>query len=446
MSVVRRFTLGVAFALFPSFAHAQTDGFKLSGAFRLRYEAIDGQARTGFDSEDTLLNLRSQIRADYGTGPVHIVAELFDSRAWGADPGTPLTTGEVNTFEPVQAYIAADLGSVFGKGTKTSLTAGRFMLNLGSRRLVAADDYRNTTNGYTGVRADFSAPGSIKATFIYTLPQARRPDDAASLRDQSAELDKESLDAVLWGGLASKAKVAGAATAELSFFHLGERDAPGRPTRDRSLNTLGGRLHVEPKPGNIDYEFEAFYQFGRIGTSTAATAAPQDVSATFVHARIGYTLPTSWSPRLSFEYDRASGDNPGGSFGRFDTYYGMRRADLAPAGLYNAIGRANISAVGLRLEAAPTKKLDWFVAYRPMWLASSTDAFSTSGVRDATGAAGDFAGHQIEGRVRLWLIPNRLRYEINALVLAKGRFLREAPNAPSGDLTRYASFSLTASL
>ena len=27
-------------------------------------------------------------------------------------------------------------------------------MNLVSRRLVAADDYRNTTNGYTGMKAD----------------------------------------------------------------------------------------------------------------------------------------------------------------------------------------------------------------------------------------------------------------------------------------------------
>lgn len=428
----------------PAFAQTTT-GLQLSGSVRVRYEAIDGQARAGFDSKDALVNLRTQILADYGAGPVHLVAELFDSRAWGADPGTPLTTGEVNALEPVQAYIAADLGAFLGKGSKASMQAGRFTLNLGSRRLVAADDYRNTTNGYTGVRADISASGAIKASLIYVLPQMRLPDGAVALRDQKVALDRESFDAVLWGGLVSKGKAIGPASAELSYFHFGERDGAGRPTRDRSLDTVGGRIVADAKAGRLDYELEAFYQTGHISTSSAPGAPRQSVSASFVHAELGYTLPGGWQPHVSLELDRASGDKPGGRYGRFDTLFGMRRADLAPAGLYNAVGRANLLALGLRVEAVPSKRLDLFAAYRPLWLASATDSFSTTNVRDGSGRSGDFAGHQMEARLRYWLMPSRLRFEWNGLLLAKGRFLREAPNAPGGDWTKYTSFNLTAS-
>jgi hypothetical protein len=64
-------------------------------------------------------------------------------------------------------------------------------------------------------------------------------------------------------------------------------------------------------------------------------------------------------------------------------------------------------------------------------------------VRDASGRSGSFAGHQIEGRLRYWLIPSRLRFEYNGLLLAKGRFLRDAPNAPRRSTTLYNSFNLT---
>ena len=425
---------------------ARADDLKLSGSVRLRYEAIEGQVRTGFDSKDALVNLRTQVLADYRTGPLHLVAELYDSRAWGADPGTPLTTGEVNTIEPVQAYLSADLGALLGKGSKTSVMAGRFTLNLGSRRLVAADDYRNTTNGYTGMRADISAPGAVKATLIYVLPQTRLPDDAAALRSQRVEIDRESFDTVLWGGILSKANTLGPGTVELSYYHFGERDAIGRPSRDRSLDTIGARILAEPKTGQVDYEVEGFYQTGGISTSLSGSATRQDVSASFIHAEIGYTFASVWQPHFSLEYDRASGDRPGGDYGRFDTLYGMRRADLAPAGLYNAVGRANLSAAGLRIEAVPSKRLDWFAAYRTLWLTSATDSFSTSGVRDATGSAGSFAGQQMEARLRYWLIPGKLRYEVNALLLAKGSFLRNARNGRPGRSTRYASFNVTAFL
>ena len=424
---------------------AEGDGFKLSGSVRLRYEAIDGQARAGFDSSDTLTNIRTQILGEYRTGNVRVGVELFDSRAYGADPGTPFSTNEVNALEPVQAYVAADLKDAFGRGTKSSLMAGRMTLNLGSRRLVAADDYRNTTNGYTGLKADFVGRGEVKATFIYTLPQIRLPDDPQALRDHEVRLDRENFDLVLWGGLLSKGHAIGLAMAELSYFHLGERDAAGRPTRDRSLDTFGGRLIAEPRPGKLDYEIEAFYQTGHVSASLATTAARLPVSAGFVHADVGYSFAGQWKPRLSAELDWASGDRAGGHYGRFDTLFGMRRADLAPAGLYNAVARANIVTPGIRLEATPSKRLDMFAVYRPMWLAAKEDSFSTTGVRDASGRSGSFAGHQIEGRLRYWLIPSRLRFEYDGLLLAKGRFLREAPNAPPKSLTVYNSFNLTVS-
>jgi hypothetical protein len=421
------------------------DGFALSGSVRLRYEDIDGQPRAGFDSADSLFNTRTQLLGEYRTGAVRIGAELFDSRAYGADRGTPLSTNEVNTLEMVQAYVGADIAEPLGKGSRLSLTAGRMTLNLGSRRLVAADDYRNTTNGYTGLRADLTAPYGTTLLLIYTLPQMRRPDAPDALRDQRVAVDRESFDLVLWGGMIGRARAIGPAMLELSYFHLGERDAPGRPTRDRSLDTYGGRILREPATGRLDYEVEAFYQTGHVNASLAASALRQPVAASFVHADAGYSFPGPWKPRLSVEFDRASGDRAGGRYGRFDTLFGMRRADLAPSGLYNAVARANIVTPGVRLEVTPGKRWDAFAVYRAMWLDARTDAFSTTGVRDATGQSGRFAGHQLEGRLRAWIIPARLRFEFDGLLLAKGRFLRDAPNAPARRWTRYTSFNLTAS-
>lgn len=230
-------------------------------------------------------------------------------------------------------------------------------MNLGSRRLVAADDYRNTTNGYSGIRADLGLADDISATLIYTLPQVRL--------------------------------------------------------------------------------------FGSVSASLAPTAATLKAASWFAHIEAGFTFRHPWSPHISVEFDYASGDGRGARFGRFDTLFGMRRSDLAPAGLYNAVGRANLISPGLRLELTPSKRLDGFAAYHPLWLASRTDSFSTTGVRDAAGNSGRFAGHQLEGRIRYWLVPKRLRLEWNSLFLAKGRFLRDAPNAPAGGDTIYNSFNAT---
>jgi Alginate export len=114
----------------------------------------------------------------------------------------------------------------------------------------------------------------------------------------------------------------------------------------------------------------------------------------------------------------------------------MRRAG-------DAVGRAKIVSPGIRVERVPAKAADRFVAYRLMWLADRTDAFSTTGVRDPSGRSGSFAEEQLDARSRYWLIQDRLRLELDGVWLAKGRFLREAPNAsPRGD-TKYLSMNLT---
>lgn len=422
---------------------AASSGLSINGSSRVRYEAIDGQARAGFNDSDDLLNVRTILTVGWTGDDWHIGAEVYDSRAYLADAGTPLTTGEVNAVELVQAYVAKTL-QVGGSG-KLTFQAGRMLLNLGSRRLVAADDYRNTTNSYTGVRADFASANGISATVIYTLPQARLPDTADALRRNVVKMDRENFDLVLWGGLVAKRLAIGSTSVEASFFHLGERDAPGRPTRDRSLNTFGGRLIRDPRPGTLDYEVEGLLQLGRTSVSTLPAAAQQGVAATFIHARLGYSWDGPWKPRVSLEYDRASGDRPGGRNGRFDTLFGMRRGELAPAGLYNAIGRANLSSPAVRLEVTPSKRLDAFVSFRPMWLAASTDAFSTTGVRDGNGRSGSYAGEQVDARIRLWAIPRRLQFQVDGTLLRKGAFLRNAPNAPSAGNTRYLSLSAMAS-
>ena len=417
--------------------------FKLAGSVRVRHELLDGQPRVGLRSEDEQLALRSTLAAEYRTGAFRIGGELFDSRAYLDRPGSAISANEVNTFELVQAYVAADWKNPFGPNSALGLQLGRMMLNLGSRRLVAADDYRNTTNGYTGVRADIKLNGG-SATLIYTLPQIRLPDDLPSIQREKVRWDRESFDLKLWGGLMARPDMIAGATAELSYFRLQERDSPDRPTRNRNLHTVGGRLIRDPQPGRWDFEAEGFYQFGNIRASVAPSAAQLPVGAWFFHIDTGYSFPGPAKLRLSLEYDQASGDGPARKFTRFDTLFGMRRADLAPAGIYNAIGRANIRTPGLRVEIAPGKKFDAFAVYRAMWLASRTDAFSTTGVRDAAGRSGSFAGHQIEARIRYWLIPKFLRGEVNALWLAKGRFLERAPNAPATGNTHYLATALTA--
>ena len=440
---MRRASAAIALACaFPTIVHAAPTKeveWNFSGSVRLRYENVDGQVRPNFNGQDDLISVRTILAAERTQGPLRLMAEVRDSRVYAADRRTPISTNEVNTFELVQAFAELNLDSEpLGE---VKLTAGRFLLNLGSRRLVAADDYRNTTNGYTGLRADFE-PAGVKTTLVYVMPQVRRPGDIDALLDNEQYPDTESTDFVLWGGLAARPMTIGDATLEGSYYHLEERDAPGRATRDRSLDTFGARLTREPAAGRWDFELEAYGQTGTVSASTAPAAAELDVRAGFFHANLGYTATSAWTPRLSAEFDYVSGDDDDGRYGRFDTLLGMRRADFGPSGIYAAIGRANMITPAVRLEMEPDERLDAFVAYRPMWLASKTDSFSTTGVRDPAGRSGKFAGHQLEGRVRYWAVPDLIRLEANAVWLMKGDFLTDAPNASrTGEASTYVALS-----
>lgn len=420
----------------------QADGLKVSGSMRLRYEAVDGQVRPGFNAADDLANLRTTLAGEYRRGPFRVGGEIYDSRAWGANSRTPISTNEVNVLEPVQAYVALDrrVGAV-GPAT---VQVGRFLLALGSRRLVAADEYRNTINSYQGVRID-AAPGGVKTTMFYVQPLARLPDKLPDVLGNRQQPDRASPELAFWGGVAAKPRSVFGATAEGSFFHLQERDGPGRPTRNRALDTYGGRLFVDPKPARWDYEIEALVQTGTISKGLGANDARIPVQAQMLHAGVGYSWMGAWTPRVAALFDLVTGDHGGSRYGRFDTLFGMRRAEFAPAGVYNAIGRANMITPGFRLEVAPQGPWDAFLAVRPMWAESRTDSFSTTSVRDAAGRSGNYAGTQVEGRLRWWLIKDRLRAEADGLMLAKGDLLTRAPNAPhTGPTERYLSLNLQA--
>jgi hypothetical protein len=264
------------------------------------------------------------------------------------------------------------------------------------------------------------------------------------LRDNEVALDHEGTDQQLFGAVVSTPLWAGGPKAELSYIGFDEDDA-SRATRNRNLQNFGARLIRDAAADVTDYELEGIFQTGDIRASTAPAAARLDVRSYFVHAEIGHSWSLAWKPHLSLEFDYASGDGPGAKFQRFDTLFGFRRADLAPSGIYGAVGRANLQAVGLRLEAAPSSRFDVFGAYRALWAADDRDSFSTSGIRDASGAAGHFAGHQLDARARYWIVPQKLRAEVNGVWLIRGDLLRDAPNAsPHGD-THYFSAAITLS-
>lgn len=425
------------------------DGLAISATVRSRLESIDGQFRPDRPESDMMLSFATTLAAEYDTGPVRFGAEVWDARAVGQDPNSSAGTGEINALELVQAYVRLDLGDQAkgAKGNRATVTAGRFTLDIGSRRLVARQRFRNSTNAYTGVHADLADDGGRRLQLLWSMPHLRLPDDAEGILKDRVVWDQETTDLQLYGAHLTLPRILGGSL-ELYGFGLSERDSAERATRNRRLASPGMRLFRKPGAGKWDHDIEAVYQFGKVRrTVSARDTTDLDLSAWFIHAELGYTIAGGWKPRISAHFDGASGDdNRPGTFGRYDTLFSARRFELGPTGLFGAVQRANLLSPGVRLEVTPSKRMDGFVMARALWAENATDSFSVTGVRDATGSSGRYAGTQIEGRVRYWIVPGLLQADGGAALLAKGSLLRNAPNAPATGDTTYAYFDLILTL
>jgi len=407
----------------------------VSGDFRIRYEYLDNQFRAGRPGSDQLLVLRTRLRAELRlTDWLSAGAELQDSRAYLADDNTLLSTGIVNTAELLRAYLEASFDDPFGGSHQAQL--GRVTMDLGSRRLVARNRFRNTSNAFTGLDWTWRSEAGRELRMFYTLPVQRLPQLPERLRGNEVEFDRESFDYQFWG-LFFRDELPWGDTVELYGFGLNERGAYDLTQEDatfrRRLGTPGFRLLRAPRAGHFDYELESALQVGSSRLRLAGRTL--DHRAWFVHLTLGHTFARRWSPRLLVHYDYASGDSDpsDGRDGRFDSLFGARRFEWGPTSLYGPFARSNINTPGLRLEVTPRPRWSAFVDYRAVWLAQRRDVWVGTGVQDPTGNSGSFVGQHIELRVRFDWIPGNVRLELGYAHLFAGEFIERAPNSNGGD-------------
>jgi hypothetical protein len=200
-------------------------------------------------------------------------------------------------------------------------------------------------------------------------------------------------------------------------LQLGERDiafAEG----DIALRPLT-RL---PQHSNA-MQFEAFDANGNVLLSRIYFS----VGGGFVESEddFGADAPVT-DATLPYDFASGDGDPKDAQQGRFDPLFGARRFDLGVTGLFGPLARANLNSPGVRLDVRGGTLVEAHVLYRLAWLASGTDTWVAAGIRDASGASGDFVGQLVDGRLRLHLQPRVVMLELGAAALARGRFATDA--------------------
>lgn len=413
-----------------------SDAISLTLEHRARYEGLSdpfraanaGKAYTDVVALRTLLHGRVKLPAGFTAG-----AELMDSRAYRTGD-TVLNSTIVNPVELLRAYLEyegeANGGTLVARG-------GRITMDVGSRRFVARNRYRNTINGFTGIDLNWKAGEErdrLNLRAFFTLPVQREPNPQSAAntrrryRDNDVVFDTESFDVLFWGLFAARdfdrLLFLDDVRGEVFLFGLHESDDADRPTRNRQLYTPGFRLFRRPAQEVVDFTVEVAVQAGQ-SRSGAGSTQELDHLAAFVHGTLGYTFDAPWTPRLAFQLDYASGDSSpsDGNNERFDTLFGARRFDYGPTGIYGPFARANVITPGLRLQLKPCKTVSAFTAVRSFWLASKTDGWTTSGVSDPLGESGDHVATQIEFRVRWHVLPKNVLLEAGYAHLFAGEYI-----------------------
>lgn len=408
----------------------------LTGSYRLRYEHMDNTFRIVGPDQDELLVSRLRLHARATGDRYYGGIEIQDARAWLHQDLTPVGTDDVNVLEPLRLYVGY-------RTDKLDVQVGRITMDVGSRRLVARNRTRNTTNGFTGINVRWMLPEGRGLQAFVTMPVARLPNNLERdrLRNNEFDLDQEHKERVFWGLYLSGVRLPAAVDTDWYLLGIKEEDRPGLPTRNTDFLTVG--LRLRKAADTWAFEFESAFQFG----TTRATILPSDVTdldhrAWFAHAELSRNLPGGWKPELILRMDYASGDEDpeDGEFNRFDTLFGARRWEFGVTGIYGVFARSNIVSPGLGIRMKPHPAFDMRFDYRPAWLASDRDFLPTALLRDPDGNSGSFVGHQFEARLRWVPRSANLSVDLSAAYLRKGEFLENVPLAPPGDHVFYWYF------
>lgn len=390
---------------------------------RTRYETEDVRYRPKEVGGDQQLPLRQRLRGSVSYKKFFSTVEVQDSRVELTDSGSTITPTQENFTHLLQAYVGFRSDSFLSRKFQTSIEAGRFSRAIGSGRLLAAEEFRNTSSAYDGAILTFGTQRWTAVSYYFHPVLYTYPDIKVNPLLRDARL----------GGVNYTYRLN--KTTSLEAYVLHNHDGASTPfaTR-RTYLTEGGRAIGQN--ARWGYQVEAAYQHGHLG--------PRQQRAWFTHAEAGYTMQLPWRPRISPQYDYASGthDPTSNVSNAFDPLYGIRRNDLGPTGIWGLQSRSNLNSPSARLQLTPWKNGEIMVHHHWTYLAQARDQWRGVGLVDPTGKAGRTVGQMTEFRLRhRW--SKYFDSEASYVYFREGRFVRELrPNSRGWAGYFYASTDL----
>ena len=267
------------------------------------------------------------------------------------------------------------------------LKAGRFTMDIGSRRFVARNRFRNTLNTFDGLKVDYHKEG-LSTTFFYTFPVSRLPERYTEKSTSEFELDKSSSDQRFYGAFSEIETTRG----NLAFYALRD-DTTQTDTQVHTQRNTFGHLAQLSLMKNIALDYEIAFQRGNRGF--------QAIKAGFIHTAVTTSLDNL---TMQLFYDKATGDDvTTDNYEGFSTLYGARRFEFGPTGIFGVFARDNMSSPGISTTIAFSKDTELQLKYRQFNIHKSGDSGRLNGAFLENSA---FLGSLSELRMRVKLSDN----------------------------------------
>ena len=391
---------------------ADTDWLDLGLEFRARHEIRDNDFRRSDQrvDEPLLLRTRAYVGIKNTVDPLRFALEVQDSGRSFGDYTRQYDTRDVNQADILQAYAELNFKQTFlgkdGLGNERPIwiRAGRHAWEAGDRRLIARNEWRNTTNSFEGVRSNIGDKKNDWQLELFAVKPVQRFTNSIDKADDSQHF---------YGSIFNYRGWSDVVTFEPSYFLLKQDgskvqyDSNGKAAAatakiDREIHTAGLRAYGQIPKTQWDFDASYLKQWGHQEKMPEGVVLDHDAHA--YNAEVGYSFKHPWKPRFSAFYgvvtgDKNNDDNTGNQ--RFERLFGFAR----PWSNDDYIQMENIRSPKVRVELEPNVsfldnvKVD--TGFSWYHLDSAKDRWNAgANLQDKTGASGKDLGKEYDLRVR----------------------------------------------
>lgn len=355
--------------------------------------------RKVFANSPILLRTRVYVGVQDILDPFRFAVEMQDSRVFNSI--YQYQGQEVNQTDLISAYGELYFKDAFGKdarGNDRPLTvrAGRQHFEILDRRLIAENEFRNTTNTFDGFRLKIGKKENDWDLDSFVMRPVNR---------DPVGFDRPDWRNWIFGSVFSFRRFSEYATIQPYFIGRHQFADQLDPSNSNKISrqTQAPGVRIYGNYANFDYDFDLMKQFGmtgefaNVGAAQVQRTVQQDAIAYAIEG--GYTFASHpWKPRVSANYAYGSGNKSpfDSSNQNVDTFYGFNQ----PFSRNDYISWNNIKAPKVRLEFSPTKELQVDTAFSAYWLASTAAAWDRINLIAPLGNRSDFVGTEFDIRFR----------------------------------------------